>query len=360
MRFAKHLAKLAVIFTALGPGIDATAGTDDVVIQAVADARETSPKEDLRLALFKDPKTPACLLLKGDPRGRTEADASLTRFLTELIAALKKKDDKELQPLFHPRLNVSLASLSEILARMENTYGAPLDVSVYRLWALNTVDGTPRGLSCPDDRLQVYPQYGYPLQFGVWLQVLGPKELGRIYVSIVPAEGRWNIGGFHVQQWTHTAKDAAAWAADAEKAHAKGLTEAAFVKYDLAAKLADGGKLLELAERAELERRRDAVQSRSAWDLAVQDAVKPAKPIYTGTMLVMDGAGILIRQKIDGEISVEDIKKDCRTLAQQLLQKPWSAELIGVRCGYNLPREDPKTDGILGGIFIPFAELKKL
>jgi len=330
-----------------------------VTIQAIADVRDNSPKDDLRLSLFKDPKEPACQTVKTHPRGETEIDPTLSRFLGTLITAIQKKNDKELQPLFHPRLGVSLNALGEILARMDNTYGAPLDISIYRLWALNTVDGSPQTLPCPGERLQVYAQYGYPLQFGLWLQAMGSKELGRIYVSIVPTSGTWQIGGFHVAQWTHASKDAEGWATEAEQDKAKGLRESAFAKYDLAVKLADAGKLLTLEGHDELIKKRDAVQSRADWEKAVTEAARPAQVLYTATILVSGGAGILVRQKIDAEISVETMKKDCQALTQRIMEKPWSGGLIGVRCAYNLPKEDPKTDGALGGLFVAFSELAK-
>jgi hypothetical protein len=221
------------------------------------------------------------------------------------------------------------------------------------------VDGTPQSLACHDERLSVYAQYGYPLQFGLWLQAMGSKELGRIYVSIVPVAGTWQIGGFHVQQWTHESKDALAWAADADKDQAKGLRESAFAKYDLAVKLADTGKLLELADYSGLANKRDTIESRADWEKAIIDAAKPAQVLYTATILVTGGAGILVRQKIDAEISVETMKKDCQALTQRIMDKPWSGGLVGVRCAYNLPKEDPKTDGALGGLFVAFSEVAK-
>ena len=169
MRFAKYVAIVGSIFRLAGASHSALA-ENDPMIRMVADARENSPKEDLRLSLFKTPTKVDCTSVKATPRGQTDIDPTLNRFLADLLEALKKKSDKDLQPLFHPRLNVSLNTLGEILARMDNTYGAPLDTSVYRLWALNTIDGTPQVLKCIDDNVQVYAQYGYPLQYRVLLQ----------------------------------------------------------------------------------------------------------------------------------------------------------------------------------------------
>jgi hypothetical protein len=53
------------------------------------------------------------------------------------------------------------------------------------------------------------------------------------------------------------------------------------------------------------------------------------------------------------------MKKDCQDLTQRIVAKPWSGGLVGVRCAYNLPKEDPSKDGALGGLFVPFSDLTK-
>lgn len=337
----------------------ATAALADEVVKPVTDPKQKSPKEELRLKLFKEGGKAACGAVQIDPKGNSGIDPDLDAFLKNAVEALKKKDDKALQPLFHPRLNIGLAAIQETFAKLDNTYGAPFDISVYRLWALNTVDGAPKGLSCEDDRLTVFPQYGYPLQFGVWLQIMGQKELGRIFLAVVPAEGRWNIGAFHAQQWTHDSKDFATWAEEGVQNDRMGMKEAAYIKFDIASKLLDGGGFIEIAMQGEAIKARDAVMSSEAFDKSVRQALKEFDVVYTSTLLVVGGSGVLVRIKAPGEISVENIQKECKRTAETLLKQQWAAYVEGIRCSYLLPSEDPKKDGQMGGLFVHFEDLQK-
>ncbi len=333
----------------------------DEVIQPVTDPKVNSPKEGLRIQLFKEtaPKA-SCGAVQIDPRGSVGGmDQELDTFLKQVLDAIKKKDDKALQPLFHKRLNVGLGAIGETFAKLDSVYGPPFDVSIYRLWALNTVDGNPKGLTCDDDRLIVSPQYGYPLQFGAWLQIMGQKELGRIYLSIVPADGRWNIGAFHAQQWTHESKDFATWAEDGVQTERMGMKEAAYVKYDIAAKLLEGGGFLDIAMRTDIIKARDALMSQADWDKAVRTTLKDDDVVYTSTLLVVGGAGILARIRVPKEISVEDMKTNCRKSAEALLKNQWATHVEGMRCSYILPSDDPKKDSNMGGLFLSFADVLK-
>jgi hypothetical protein len=352
-RFLVVAAVFALLAVALYPALA------QEELKPVTDPAVNSPKEKLRQKIFAPAAgTPACVIVKSDPRGGTGLDDELDAFVKLVIKDIKTKNDTALQPLFHKRLKVGLPAVAEALAKLDITYGKPFDVSVYRMWAFNTVDGTPSGLPCAEDGLTAYPHYGYPLQFGLWLQVMGEREIGRIYATIVPADGRWNLGSFHVQQWTHAGKDYMAWVEDALKTAHAGHKEAAFIKYDIAAKLLDAGKSLELAVAADADKARDAVMTREAWDKSIRDTLKGYDVAYTSTLLVVDGAGTLVRLKTPGEISVEDIKSSCQKIAETILTRPWAADTAGMRCSYVLPREDPAKEGILGGIYLSFADVR--
>jgi len=316
----------------------------------------TDPGEPLRHQLFSDAlETPACRLVKTDPRGTMTSPKprpeALQATLSAIIAAVQAKNDKALQPLFHNRLNVSLAALAETFGKLDFTYGSPYDVSVFRLWALNTVDGATAPLSCPGDQVKVYPQYGYPLQFGLWLQVMGQKEIGRIYVSLVPVNDSWVIGAFRTQQWTHAGKDYAEWADLAGKAAHATFKESAFIKYDLAAKLTDGGTFVELAVHDDLLKARDAVMTPDQWVQKIKSAIKGYDTVYASTILVVGGDGILLRLLSAKELSLEDMTAQCKAIAKNLVNLAWTAKVTGIRCSFLLPAEDPKKDGAMGSIY---------
>lgn len=345
------------LFVACLLATSSVALADNVV--PITDPEVNSPKEALRQQIFgATVDKPGCLAVKASPNGATALDPSLSQFLQDVIAAVKAHDSLKIQPLFHKRLNVSMTAINETFAKLNNVYGTPYDASMYRLWALNSVDGKPMSIPCDTDNVSARAMYGYPLQFAAWLQIMGPNEIGRVYVSIVPADGKWNLGAFHAQQWTHASKDFVAWAAEGARAQKAGLLEAAYVDYDITAKLLDSGNFLELQAHDEAIKARDAAMSTEAWDKSLRDSLKDFNVLYTSTLLVVGGTGVLVRVRVPEEISTDRIKSQCAQIAQKLMLEPWTKEIRGVRCNFNLPVEDPKKDGALGGMFIAFDDLR--
>jgi len=347
---------LSLVAVALGSSILLFAANVGATTVEKATPSPNDPGEPLRRELFEGTlNTPSCRLIKTDPRGTialaTPLTATLQAQISSIIAAVRTKDDKALQPLFHSRLNVSLAALGETFGKLDFTYGAPYDVSIYRLWALNTIDGSPVAQSCPGDQVKVFPQYGYPLQFGLWLQVMGQKEIGRIFISLVPVQSKWVIGAFRTQQWTHAGKDYAEWADLAAKASHASFKQSAFIKYDLAAKLADGGTFVELAVQPDLLKARDAVMTPAQWSEEVKAAVKGYDVVYVATILVVGGDGILLRLRSAKDLSLEEMTAQCKGIAKNLSNQPWTGQVTGIRCSFLLPGEDPKKDGAMGSLY---------
>ena len=320
-------------------------------------AAEAAPTEQLRAKLFQGSEdTAVCRGTKTDPRGQIGLDPRIDQFIADLIRAIRTKDALILQPMFHPRLNTGLFALKEALAKIDATFGGPLDVSIYRLWALNTVDGSAKGLECQGDKVTVYPHYGYPLQFGLWLQVMGQKEVGRIFTTIVPVEDKWYLGSFQSQQWTHAAKDPSAWIEDAAKDVSKGYKESAYVKYDIASKLLESGTNLKAGISDDVAKDRDALFNKKSFGELIHKLLLSEDVAYAATMLVTDGAGILVRINSTGEISLVDMKARCRKVADTLAKQPWTSSLAGVRCAYLMPGEKGEFDGGMGSLFVPFKD----
>jgi len=311
--------------------------------------------EALRGQLFKDQiNKPACKQVRISTRGQTGLAPGFDAFIADLIKGVRTKDAMVMQPLFHPRLNTSLFAVKEMLTKIDATLGGPLDVSVYRLWAINTVDGTPKGQLCDSDEATVYPHYGYSLQFGIWLQIMGQREIGRAFATIVPVGDKWYLGSFYAQQWTHADKDPVAWIQQANKDLEKGHKEAAYIEYDLAAKLLEVGKNLSLELTTQVNTARDQIMKQPEFVSFMAKTLNGESVVYAASMLVTDGAGIMVRLKVPGEVALNDMKQRCRKLTDQLAKQSWSSGLSGLRCAFILPSEKPELDGALGSIYIPF------
>lgn len=311
--------------------------------------------ETLRQQLFKDKiSKPACTQVKISTRGQTGLAVNLDAFISDLMRAIRTKDAMVMQPLFHPRLNTSLFAVKEILAKIDATLGGPLDVSVYRLWALNTVDGSPKGLPCEGDEATVYPHYGYSLQFGIWLQIMGQKEIGRAFATIVPVGDKWYLGSFYAQQWTHASKDPVAWAQQAQKDLEKGIKESAYLEFDLAAKLLEMGKNIEQDLSHQVITARDQIMTKPDFLRSMAKTLSGESVVYAASMLVTDGVGIMVRLRVPSEVALTDMQQRCRKLADQLAKESWTQGLSGLRCAFILPSEKPEFDGALGSLYLPF------
>ena len=318
---------------------------------------ETDPLEMLRLQIFNGQADKAsCRAIKADPRGYSRIDPVFDETLVKLIKALKSKDPVALQPLFHPRLNMGLLPLKEALAKLDFIFAPPFDVSLYRLWALNSVDGSPSGLVCAEDQATVFPLYGYPLQFGVWLQVMGQKEIGRIFVSIVPKDNQWFLGSFHSQQWTHAGRDPQTWEVEAAKNLEQKSQLAAFLKYDLANKLLEGGKFLILQEAQATASKRDTIYTRDAFKKVVTNLIPSQGAESAASVFVPEGAGLLVRLRVPGELSLNEMKNRCQNIAKSMRETVVAKDVAGVKCSYLLPGESAEKDGALGTIYVPFNE----
>lgn len=317
-----------------------------------------SPKETLRKAIFEKSDQIGCKTVSTTPQGGIKVDEELNGFIKLILDSLKTSSPEKMRPLFHKRMDVSKEQINTTFNRLNTIYRTPYEISIHSLWALNTVDGTPNGLSCEDGNITAYPLYGYPLQFGLWVQVMGQLELGRIYISLVPSDGRWNIGSFHSQQWTHDSKDFATWYEEGVKNARMGYPEAAFVKYDIASKLLNGGGFIDLPMQDNINDFRDKTFTKEAWQKRIQSILRDWDIGYSASMLVAGGGGILVRLKTKVEISLVDMQADCEKLARTLIKEPFHNYLQGVRCSYVLPREDPTKEGLLGGMFLKFSDLK--
>lgn len=281
-------------------------------------------------------------------------DPGLNKLLDLLASGLENKDQPSLRKLFHPRLNVGSSAINGVFGKMKASLGKKVEASVHTLWALYTKDKSADDILCSEEEMTISPQYGYELQFGVWISLLGEKELGKVYATIVPSNGHFYIGAFHFQVWTHKSKNHLDWIAEADKDYEKKDFVSAYIKYDLAKKLIFGNTHFKLQIEDKIQNFLESNLNKNAWETELANIVSPEKIIYATSILTREGAGLKLRFLIPKELSAVDIKKHCKEKYTMLMNKtPWFKNLDGLRCGYNLPHEAKlNKDGFLGSIFV--------
>jgi hypothetical protein len=241
------------------------------------------------------------------------------------------------------------------MASQRSTLGGPISVTPYVLYAMNTVDGNPTPLVCDgseDTKLSITPQYGYNLEVGIWLQLMGQRELGRVFAVAVNKDDKWYLGTFHYQQWTHGGKSYADWYIAANDDAKAGLLPAAYLKADLAAKLLDGEGQFELSLHEEMVAYRDKLMVDQNFQKIISDILKDKKVIAAKSIFAKDGAGLMVRFEIPAEISTNDLAADCKKVLGLFKTEKWFGALDGLKCGYTMKGEDPNRDGRLGSLYL--------
>lgn len=317
-----------------------------------------SPFESLRLRLFPGVQNKAhqCKVIN---RGSSikkfrTTDRQIADAIDLIMKAVQNKDGEALKQKFHPRLKVSSLYLTTILDQLAANYGGgDFDLNLYRVWALNVPNGENLPVECREDQLSLIPSFGYPLQVGVWLQARGDKELGRIYLNLVPKNNQWYIGVWHHQQWTHSGKDPDKWIEEALEDGDQNRKPLAFAKLDIAHKLLKSGKYLRLQKSLDAEATRATFSTEKAWRDLVQKGLGTEKVGYAGTAMAIDGVGILARIVVDPNLSTNDLRAKCAKAGKSLYQQSWTKGFGGFQCSFVAPSEDPSKEGRLGGYFYP-------
>jgi hypothetical protein len=178
---------------------------------------------------------------------------------------------------------------------------------------------------------------------------------------VVPSEGRWYLGAWHFQQWSHAEKDYVAWIEAARKAKQAKAIEASFVMYDIARKLISNNRFLELADEAPLLKEQGETMSESAWQTSMRAVLKDYDVIHVSSLLADDGPGLLIRFRIAEEMSAVAIRNHCQTVTKLFLEQKWYGDFMGgIKCSYVIKGEPEDKEGALGGMFISKADASAL
>lgn len=277
----------------------------------------------------------------------------LSELIQDLTTGLKAYETKAILKLLHPKLNTKYNDLDKILQKMKFRLGILDNVTIFRLWKLSgiTKDSLSQGISC-DSETVVYPHYGYDSHYVLWLQAMGNKELGRLFVTLVNLEGEWKIGYFHFHQWSLGQKDFLGWIIDADKDLEKSQYESAYLKYDCAKKLLNSTPHFMINARRTIEKHLQEKIPNEFWLGRMKKSFPNENVVFASSMFVQGGLGLIVRFLLKKEISTKDIRDHCKKQLSTILAKPWFSSLEGIKCSYVVPGEDIKKEGYLGGLYL--------
>lgn len=315
----------------------------------------------LQKKLFAGVQQPACQIVSRGPGVKLQdVDKSLNDFVQSVFTKLQEGSGSGFKPFFHPQLRVKSDIGERIMAIFAKTYRKPWQFSVYRVYALFSPKADKIDIACPDDQVTISGRYGYKVQFGVWLQIMGQNELGRIFLSVSPREDKWYITGWHFQQWSQSGKDYEAWTKAGTDAFNAKKPILAHMSFDVAQKLLFGGEFIDFDVKKQIIAARDQAITKEGWLEKAQSLLKSKDEIYIGTVLAEDGVGILLRERVPTGYATNELQKRCLSKGKALIKEGWLAPGSGgLRCEFVLPGEDPDREGTLGSLFYTRSDLLK-
>lgn len=318
----------------------------------------------LQKKLFNGVQQPACQIVSRGPGVKLQdVDKSLNDFVQAVFTKLQEGKGSGFKPFFHPKLRVKSDIGERIMAIFGKTYRKPWQFSVYRVYALYSPQADKVEVACPEDQVTINGPYGYKVQFGIWLQIMGQNELGRIFLTVSPRDDKWFITGWHFQQWSQSGKDFEAWSKAGTDAFNAKKPVLAHMYFDTAQKLLFGGDFVTFDVKKQIIAARDQSMTKETWLEKTQELLKSKDDIYIGTVMAEGGVGILLRERVPTGYATNELQKRCLAKGKTFIKEGWlPPNSGGLRCEFVLPGEDESREGKLGSLFYTHADLlqKKL
>lgn len=306
-------------------------------------------------------ETKSCRVVSKGPKVHLNSiDPKLETLITSFIEAIKNHKPDKFKSLFHKKTKVKADIGDRILSILKNSYKKPWDVTVFRVFALNNMDGDKSAIHCKSDQVSITPIFGYKFQVGAWIQIMAQNELARLYLATAPTNNQWKAVGLHIQQWTFEGMDHEGWINTGLEL-AKTNKVRSHMSFDVAQKLLFGGDFLTFDVKHKILEEIDLQLSKTSWLELANQKLGDGNIVYIGTLLAPEGLGILLRYRVDKQLTMTEVQKKCRSSGNKLLKLKWLARNKGgIRCEYILPREDPDKEGILGSQYFTYKDLSKV
>lgn len=321
---------------------------------SVRGARASVPESPARGGWFKKRSGSSAL-----PAGRTMEDRYTSvvgpgfgAFVELIETVLREGDRKTLLRMFHPRIRE---------ANKDKKFPWPIgsdrvQSTISGLWAVHTPDKSARDILCSGEDIYLSGQYGYPLQFFVWVSLSSEKDIYRVMVNVVPYDGSLYITSLHGQKWTHTGKNPLMWVQEGDRDYQNKNFMSAYLKYDLAKKLLYGASFFRLTLEDRIIENVEKYLNPQQWLARLNLIFPDHKVVWGESIFNSEGVGLSLRFALPRELSSAEFREHCRVSLRTLKAQPWFAEISSLRCSYTLPHEtNPRKDGISGSIH----EMKK-
>ena len=164
-----------------------------------------------------------------------------------------------------------------------------------------------------------YSLYGYDVQFVVRLDVVGKKELGEVYFTLVPKGKTLLIGAFNIIKKTHIEKDYSKWFDSGILTYQSGNMLMSYLELDIAKKMLSVGRpIFSYNNLEKVISTQNQVMSASDWEKEVTRLIPKYKIAKLASVFTDKGVGLLIRIRVDKEGSPQELRNKCRYVIAQI------------------------------------------
>ena len=290
------------------------------------------------------------------------------KYVQTIIDNINNYEFDKLSMLFHPRLKASEQAIrksfkNDALIGVPHKKYNPVSASLIKIFAIYNHNHTSDDIFCKEHDMYLSGQYGYKLQFFIWINLMNDYQVSRLMINVVPSKSNLYFGVFFLQPWTHENKDYKQWMNLASTDEKNNKPMSAYIKYDLAKRLMFGGSFFRLKDEDRLKEHMLKYLNHNVW-LDKLKKTLPSNPrvflVKANSVLTDKGIGLMMRFALDRLWSTVEIKQHCNSVIKVLNKQAWFDTITGIRCGYNTPYEtDYKKDGALGSIYLDKNDFRK-
>lgn len=285
-------------------------------------------------------------------------NSELSNLIENILEAHRKGDATFIHGLFHPRLAMPSSFSEATLLHQRKALQKPLDYSLHQLWWLEGADVD--SVRCSDG-MTLFPHYGYTDLGFLSLQIQGQKELGRIFITLVPQNHKdlknFQIGYYHFRVMTFLGQNAINWGSKAAFAARNRHLLMGYYEWSLAESLARQNPHFTLPEWNILAENKPSLIAVEAALEIIQKITPDYKVLNVEPIFHGDAPAMKVRWQTKDLKSAADQQSLCKDFAKKL-KGSGELENVGVlHCALNHVNEDVSRDGMMGSLALELNAL---